>query len=134
MHVPNEIKPIVRRADMPQIEEQWLGDLLVWLGERGLYIKAGRVIPSLLFYHQDVMVIKARHILKLQRGLLAKPVIISADMALLDGNHRAFAHHIEGTLVPYIQFGASFDKLLPVLLGYPHAYRYGDAGDHPVKD
>lgn len=117
MRVPNEIKPIIGRAQMPQIDYKTLGQLLVWLGEQipGLHITTGYIDPRLLFYHQDIDTTKA---INIPFSVLSLPVVLSLDNALIDGNHRAYRHVLDKSLVPFLRLNMTFREAIRVINNY----------------
>lgn len=114
MHVPNEIRPIVRREHMPQLDVADYIPLLVALGEQNPYnnYTAGWIDPHSLFFHQDVDPSRAQG---LPQNSADKPVLISRDLALFDGNHRAWRKWQNHELVQFVRLNVLFADMLPWL-------------------
>ena len=51
------------------------------------------------------------------------PALVSADLRILDGNHRWRGHQIRGTAVPAYRLGLTFDAAIPFLFTYPNVQR-----------
>jgi hypothetical protein len=62
-----------------------------------------------------------------------KPVIVSSDGYIVDGNHRWWAHvHAGDEWINVIRLGLSFDIAIRWVLARPYAYRL--TPDTPVRD
>lgn len=114
---------------MPQVDEADLGDLINWMNQRGVDVTIKQVPPRSVRGHQKVVRDKVRHI---PACALAKPVLISKDNLILDGNHRWMAHvtrHHTTMLTAVVD--RPFDEALALLKEFPGAYEYGDGNYHP---
>jgi hypothetical protein len=112
----------VPRDQMPQIHETDLPRLLVYLGRLGVKLEAGEILVSKLQHYQDINweVVKA---IASDAFKLRKPVLICADDAIIDGNHRAAAHKIAGRdFIGFIRLGIDFEHAIPLLNSFPTAY------------
>lgn len=111
--------PKVPRSQMPQIDEKDVAKLIVFMTEAGYpVIDAGRRLQPFV-YHQDVDWKKAK---AMPDTVLAKPVLVTRDDELIDGNHRSARHEIDGTRTPFIRFNVSFVEALDILAVAPFAY------------
>lgn len=114
MHVPNEIRPIVRRVNMPQLDVTQYPSLMAALGDEwpDTTWQAGWIDPHSLFFHQDVDPARARDMPAENRS---KPVLITRDAAILDGNHRAWLKWQQHELVQFLRVNVLFADILPWL-------------------
>lgn len=121
-YTPGEFLPFyVPRPAMPQIDERDYARLIadaynhpaaeVWLET---------IDPRKLRAHQRVDHARAQG---MDDAIRAKPVIVSADNYVLDGNHRWWAHvHAGSKAMAVIRLGFDFDAGLHWLLGRPYVY------------
>lgn len=117
--VPQDLFPLIDRSKMPQVDDKLYNDLFMFLGERGMNF-TGRLLPAeLLHMHQEVDPDKARAI---PPDKLIKPVLISLDLIIIDGNHRAYRHWLDKTHVPCIKIEASFPRCLREILEFPGTF------------
>jgi hypothetical protein len=126
----NDVAPMIPREKMPQIDEKFYADLLVFLGSRGISFTAGFIEPDKVFSHQIVDVNRA---VVMSKECLAKPVLLSKDRCILDGNHRWYKHKTDGSSVPFIGIETDFFDALNHLFAYPNCYEYGDGKEHPIS-
>lgn len=113
----------VPRDQMPQVDEKDIPRLLVYLGVLGVKLSAGHIPVSRLVPHQDVDWVKARALANVAKDVLTKPVLITSDECIIDGNHRVAAHTVAGIeFIGYIQIGVTFEEAIPLLNSFPYAY------------
>ena len=117
--VPLDHGAMIDRSKMPQVDMKQLPDLLVYLGKRGINFRAGVSEPIKLRLHQEVDVAKA---MAIPDFVLRIPVMLSSGLYVLDGDHRAYRHYVDKTLVPFIQLEASFTRAVKALLEFPATF------------
>ena len=118
--VPDDVAPFIDQANMPQIHEHSYADMFVFLGAKGLTFEAGYIDSSLLKLHQEVDVAVA---MALPPEKLVKPILISKDNFVLDGDHRGYRHFVDKTQAPFIRINALFYEALGLLLAFPETYK-----------
>ena len=112
----------VPREQMPQIREEDIPRLLVYLGNLGIKFSAGELPIHKVVHHQDINWEIAKAIAS-DAFKLRKPVLVVEDDALIDGNHRAAAHKVAGKeFIGYIRLSVSFEHAIPLLNSFPLAY------------
>lgn len=132
MYKAGEFEPFyVPRAVMPQVDETDLGELLAFIRERGIAVIETMISPELLRFHQQVDMKKVH---AMDADVLAKPLLVSLDDYVLDGNHRAAGHKIQGTSAVCLQIMAEFEDAMAVIYAFPKTYEYGDGKFHPVRN
>lgn len=111
---------MVARTAMPQIDELYYPDMLVWLGNRGVTFSAGYIAPERCRSHQLVDEARAQ---AMPMAFLVKPVLISQDLCVLDGNHRWYRHLFEKLpTMPFIRIELDFFDAIKHLETYPKCY------------
>lgn len=109
---------LVPRSAMPQVDEKDLGKLIVFMTEGGFpVIGAGK--SRGFVHHQDVDWGKAK---AMSAAVLDKPILVTRDDEIIDGNHRNARHTLDGTRTPFIKFDVSFAEALSILAVFPFAY------------
>lgn len=125
-----EFEPFyIPRPVMPQIDEVDLPDLILFIRERGVVVEEVEIDPNELLFHQRVDMNKVH---KLDPKVLAKPLLTSIEPYVLDGNHRAAGHKLEGTKAPAYRIAAKFEDAMALLFAFPKTYEYGDGKVHPM--
>lgn len=125
-----EFEPFyVPRQDMPQID---LGDyiaLFSHLARRGIRISTAVADPDMLIFHQHVFpqFVPPRGSIDLD-----KPLLVSAEGYVLDGNHRAAAHKRDGTSPVVIIIPRDFKDSMKALFSFPKTYTYGESNALPT--
>jgi hypothetical protein len=114
----------VPRAEMPQINEEDYVSLLVHLAMLGAEVKVDIRDPDTLIFHQHV---EGSCIPPLHSALLDKPILISQEGYVLDGNHRAAAHKHYGSHPVCIVVNRDFHASMEMLFKFPKTYTYGKA-------
>jgi hypothetical protein len=128
LQFPNDVLPMIPREQMPQVDEKFYTDMLVFLGNSGVRFSAGYIDPLHVYSHQ--MVDLAR-VAAMPKDIANKPTLISADPAMIDGNHRWAWHYNNKCLMPFIRIELPFFDALKVIRTYPRTYAYGDGAFHP---
>lgn len=109
----------IPRKEMPQVDEVNLPELVALAFQSGHRPEFAVVEPHTLHAHQKVNHARA---LGMPETIKRKPVLVSADGFVLDGNHRWFAHKHDGSPLNIIRVGLSFDDALPWLFSLPFTY------------
>lgn len=108
---------IIPRSQMPQISQDDLGKLIVYLGRRGArVIEASMDYPNNFSRHQDV---DRDKVSRMPQELLDYPILVTRLNEVIDGNHRLALHEMRGGLVPFIRFDCSFVEALDLLTAFP---------------
>lgn len=109
----------IARIKMPQVDDKDIPTLISYLGSLRVGISAGLIDPSQVSAHQPIDPDKAKTI---PAKWMRTPVLISKEPFVIDGNHRWYRHHIDGTLMPYIRFETSFSSCLRLIMSFPQTY------------
>jgi hypothetical protein len=110
----------IPRREMPQVDEKDLPELVVASWQSGHHPSFEVVNPLDLHAHQRVNRTRA---LGMPENVKRKPVLVSLDNYVLDGNHRWYAHRMEETPMNVIRIGLSFEDALPWLFKQPFTYK-----------
>jgi hypothetical protein len=120
-----EFEPFyVPRQDMPQIDEQDLVPLLVHLTKKRTRVSNALIPPDQLLFHQHVFEDKVP---RFDSPDMERPLLVSNDGYVLDGNHRAMAHKRNGSRPPCFILDADFTEAMALLFSFPRTYTYGEA-------
>lgn len=120
LQLPEDELPMVPRTAMPQVDEIYYPDMLVWLGDRKVSFSAGYIDPTTCHSHQLVDVAKAN---AMPEQLLVKPVLLSKDLCVIDGNHRWYRYLIsKNWRMPFIQLELNFFEAIKLIEQYPKCY------------
>lgn len=121
MQLEQDVLPLVPRSQMPQIDEIYYPDMLVWLGDRGVQFSAGHMEPMNCRVRQEIDFNKA---LNMSAKALVKPVLLSNDFnpTVLDGDHRWYRHLHDNSEMPYIMIHLDFLAAKKLLEEYPKCY------------
>lgn len=106
----------VPRPRMPQIDEEYYPELLTFLGGK---VSHHVHQPSSLRPHQRIDPIKAS---LMTEAVRRKPILISEDKYVLDGNHRWLAHSMENTPINCLCIEHSFEVAIELLFQFPKTY------------
>src|SRR3990167_4673786 len=110
----------VPRPVMPQINEEDYPALLHWGINQGCYLNFEVVDPRKCKPHQRIDCFKAS---TLPDEVLYKPVLLSQDFYVLDGNHRWMAHmmlhdfELHAYVLPH-----PFEEAIDFLFSFPKTY------------
>lgn len=119
-----EFEPFyVPRPVMPQVDACDLTALCEFVTFRGCKIEDGKAEPDDLHFHQRVDFDRCK---KMKKDTLKKPVLLSLDKYVLDGNHRTMRHKLDGTKVPYIMLCKPFEEAIALLMAFPGTYEYAN--------
>jgi hypothetical protein len=125
----------IARGYMPQVDAADIPALLDFLQSRGVSYEVTRVYAPTLRARQRVIVSKVRGIVRsTEPELFNKPVLVGADLIVLDGNHRAAAARIKRTLIAAVIFDRSFRAMVELIFEFPRTYAYGDGKFHPIRN
>lgn len=119
---------------MPQVDEADIPALVMFLRGRGIRVTYHAVAPNGLRMVQRVVFGKVRAIVRAERELLNKPVLVAVDRIVLDGNHRVAAARIRRVAVPIILVNRRFAEVVEDIFAFPKTYAYGDGQFHPIKN
>lgn len=120
-----EFEPFyVPRQDMPQVDEGDYVPLLCHLARARANVEVLTADPNDLLFHQHV--IEARIPARGDCAQLNKPLLISKEGYVLDGNHRAAAHKRYGSRPVVIVIHRDFTDAMKLLFSFPHTYTYGE--------
>ena len=109
----------VPRSLMPQVDEKDIAKLIVFMSEAGYPVIGAGKSSTPFTYHQDVDWTKVH---AMPSTVLDKPVLVTREDEVIDGNHRSARHTVDGTRTPFIKFNASFVEALDILAAAPFAY------------
>lgn len=107
---------------MPQVDEADLPQLVALAYVAGLAPCFDVVPPHALKAHQRADHRRAATIPSL---LLRKPLLVSQDGYVLDGNHRRIGNQMAHTPCNVIRIGLDFDKAIAWLFTLPFTYKIG---------
>jgi hypothetical protein len=111
----------VPRRLMPQIDEADLTALAEWLAWRGVKMTDTVVRAEQLQFRQKVDFNKVK---TMPPAVYAKPVLISNDYAVLDGNHRSWAHKLKGDPESAMMIDLPFAEAIGALFSFCGTYSY----------
>lgn len=109
----------VPRAVMPQIDEADEPDFIAFAESRGAVIVREVVHPGQLLSHQRVEI---SHAMNMNPEVLAKPALVSKEGYVLDGNHRWYAHKLQGTDMNVIRVMLEFEAAIELMFEFPKTY------------
>ena len=123
-----EFEPFyVPRQNMPQVDAEDMLALLSHLARNRVPTKVMVASPDNLLFHQHVF---EQFIPSFDNDKqMNKPLLISKDGYVLDGNHRAAAHKRYGTRPAVIVIPRDFTESMKLLFSFPGTYTYGE-GHH----
>lgn len=111
----------IPRAEMPQIDDADLPHLVANAFASNYKPSFEVVDPHSLHAHQRVNHDRA---LAMPPGIYMKPILISADNYVLDGNHRWWSHvHRHEGVMNAIRIGLPFEEAIAWLFQQPFTYR-----------
>lgn len=116
----------VPRPIMPQVDEKDYPTLVSWLlHDKGVDVTVNEACdPAALRAHQRV---DRFHAERLPPGVLDKPILVSGDSYVLDGNHRWWAHvHFGINPIPAIRILRPFEEAIGLLFEFPGTYALAD--------
>jgi hypothetical protein len=113
--VPMDVFPLIDRSKMPQIHQDIIPDLLVFLSQRNIQFAAGIIDPQLIRLHQEVDIAKA---MAIPVEYLIHPILLADDEFVLDGDHRAYRHWVNKTMVSFIKVRTPFVTAYQVVMEF----------------
>lgn len=116
----------VPRRIMPQIDEADLAALFEFLRGHGVTVKRVTVQPEALCFRQHV---DEARLPGMPAYVLAKPLLLSAEGCVMDGNHRAARHKLDGTAASAFQIMLPFEVAFDLLCEFGRTYTLGAIGD-----
>jgi hypothetical protein len=117
----------VPRPEMPQIDEKDYPEFFEFVESQGWSYHQENCDPKTLHFHQRVT---WNSNTKITEEVLEKPILVSRDGYVLDGNHRATAHLNLGTDTPAIILNLDFEPAIRLMFSFPKTYAYGDGKVH----
>lgn len=120
----------VPRAEMPQVDDNYLTNLIEAAeNSNHLGCEMDAVPPHSLKFHQRIDVNKAE---TMDLRVKMKPIIVSNDGFVLDGNHRLWRHlHDNDPYILVIRLNMPFNKAIPWLLALPFVW---EIKNHPQEE
>lgn len=114
----------VPRPVMPQVDEAAYPALLAFAKAWDIEVDLETGIdPATLRAHQRIDPIRAA---EMPPEVLAKPILVSLDGYILDGNHRWLAHvHLDAALTAY-RIDLPFEAAIRLLFDFPGTYDLAD--------
>jgi hypothetical protein len=116
---------------MPQVDMADLPGLLrhLWQHHRIGHVER-QIAPSSLLVRQCPNPIRVCT----RTELLLKPLLVSSDLYIVDGNHRWARLMLDGwPHATCIVLSAEFDRAVRAVRTFPQAYSYGDGQDHEER-
>jgi hypothetical protein len=90
----------VDRDKMPQVPEDQYPEFLKWLQDHGVVVRTVKLHPSRLKPMQTAFDADKVRAMQKNPKALAKPLLVAKDGTVVDGHHRAIAHHANKTDAP----------------------------------
>lgn len=120
----------IPRAKMPQIDLENLPELFAYLQQHRVPVNFAYTPTGVLYPKQCLKQTVPIHDMQ----VLEKPLLVSNDFAILDGNRRWATYRASGvSIVPCYVIGCAFHHALPILRKFPKTYAYGDGQFHPIS-
>lgn len=110
---------LVPRSKMPQVDAADLPKLVAAAVMKSLATSFEVVEAKQLRSRQRV---NRRMAVQMPDFVLYKPVLVSKDDYVLDGNHRWYASKVRRKPITIIRLGLTFDEALPWLFEQPYTY------------
>jgi hypothetical protein len=111
----------VPRPDMPQVDEANLPELVARAFNAGISPTFDVTDPRRLRAHQRVDHARAAG---MPLAVKLKPILVSSDGYVLDGNHRWWAHvHEDDGYISVIRLGLPFEQAIAWLFELPFTYK-----------
>ena len=117
----------VPRPFMPQVDEADQQALIEWLTFKGVEVTQVTVQPDRLQFAQHVDFNKVE---AMSDDVYAKPIWVSRDGFVLDGNHRATAHKLRGDAVEALQVELDFEEAIGAIFSFAGTYDYAQRRSH----
>lgn len=113
----------VPRPVMPQLDEAAYPGFLALCADKGIAVTRETVDPATLRNHQRIDTI---HAAQMPEAVRAKPILVSADGFILDGNHRWALHRKLGLPVACLRVALPFEQAVALLFSDPDTYDLAD--------
>lgn len=122
----------IPREIMPQVDETDLPELISFLRDNRVVVRFERLKPEHVQLHQRV----EKHLIdNFDPVLLTKPVLVSREPFVLDGNHRRMDHVIHHSpWMPTYRIMLEFECAIGAIFSFPKTYYYGDGVNHPIHN
>jgi hypothetical protein len=112
---------IVPRRDMPQIDHEDMTALVEWLAWKGIALSHERIDASELQFRQRIDLSLTA---SMDDETYGRPIWISRDRAVLDGNHRGFEHKVRAQPVDCFVIDLDFEDAVAALFSFAGTYDY----------
>ena len=116
---------------MPQVDEKDYSELLKFIQSHRAGPESKVLSPQKLHAHQRVDWGRVRN---MPPNVLRKPILISSDLYVLDGNHRWHACVLAHLDVHAIQIEREFESAISLLFEFPKTYCYGDGLHNKISN
>jgi hypothetical protein len=116
----------VPRPVMPQIDECDQAGFVQFATQQGVVIRHDTYSPDQLKPHQRISI---DHAINMSLDVAAKPIIISSDMFILDGNHRWYWHEQHDSKLNCIVVELEFEQAIKLMFNYPKTYDLQQQGN-----
>lgn len=107
---------VIPRSAMPQIRNDDLPAFYNFARNQGVDVTTEEVKASSLKFRQ---VVDPAHAKAMPAAILARPILVSQDNYVLDGNHRAAANAALGNKVTINRVGRPFKEAISVMFAFP---------------
>jgi hypothetical protein len=108
----------IPRTQMPQIDKAHLFTFRDWLmSHHGIRVRAGTIPASMVKPRQC-----GPYSIVTTPETLRKPVLISRDYWIVDGNNRWYTHNVKKAIMPYWQLPCDFEEAFELMFAFPHTY------------
>lgn len=125
-------KECIARGIMPQVDESDLPELIRFLKGRGVKVETTCLNPRIVRGKQKVDRTKVR---AMPAALLSKPILVSSDLLVIDGNHRWMAGVWRKAAAMNAYFvSLPFKEALEAIFEFPKTYYYADGTFHPITN
>lgn len=123
----------ILRSQMPQVDEADLADLIAFLQSEDIIVSSCNINPRLIRGRQKVDRSKIRNMTR--NLVLSKPILVSREPLIIDGNHRWF--YADYYHIPEIfawKVNLPFEDALAAVMRFPKTYEYGDGNAHSIRN
>jgi hypothetical protein len=115
----------VPRRFMPQVDEADMSALVEWLSWNKIEISEATRTADQLSFRQHVNFDRVR---SMPDDVFNKPIFISNDGVVLDGNHRAWAHKLANKPAQCLVIDLPFAQAIKALFSFAGTYDYAQRG------
>jgi hypothetical protein len=112
---------------MPQIDEASMTALVEWLAWKSVPVADVERSADQLRFRQHVDFNRVR---TMPQEVFDKPIWVSEDGSVLDGNHRAWAHKLANKPAHCLQVQLPFNQAVAALFSFAGTYDYAQRRPH----